>query len=175
MRQPQLKAIVFFIGVLLVGYAIAIPVATGILRLPLGAVTFLNMTAFAILFAVVMTIWLDKPLELELFKWPEKKPTETKPKAAEAPTPPAKPVQTAAPPAPPEEAQPEPPKEPEPVKSPMTALFPHEEPSEHWDADYANPKQVYEGAELPIWILAGWAIFILWAVIYLVSGLPGTF
>jgi tryptophan-rich sensory protein len=36
----------------------------------------------------------------------------------------------------------------------------------------STTKQTYQGAELPIWLLAGWAIFILWAIIYLMSGLP---
>lgn len=164
MRQPQLKAIVFFIGVLLVGYAIAIPVATGIMQLPLNAVTFLNMTAFAILSAVTLTIWLDKPLELELFKWPEKKADQPKPQPAS----PAEQLQVTAPP--PQIAQ-----QPQPVQSPSTKLFPHEEPSEHWDVDFGDTKQVYQGADLPVWILAGWAVFIIWAVVYLVSGLPGAF
>ena len=52
-------------------------------------------------------------------------------------------------------------------------LFPHEAPSDHWNVDFGDGKKVYEGSALPVWILAGWAIFILWAVIYLVSGLPG--
>ena len=54
-------------------------------------------------------------------------------------------------------------------------LFPHEIPSDHWDADFGDSKQVYQGSDLPIWILAGWAAFIIWAVVYLVSGLPTAF
>jgi hypothetical protein len=57
-------------------------------------------------------------------------------------------------------------------KQPRQPLFPYEEPSEHWDIDFADSKQTYQGAELPIWLLAGWEIFILWAIIYLMSGLP---
>jgi hypothetical protein len=57
-------------------------------------------------------------------------------------------------------------------KQPRQPLFPYEEPSEHWDIDFGDSKQTYQGAELPIWLLAGWAIFILWAIIYLMSGLP---
>ena len=57
----------------------------------------------------------------------------------------------------------------------QTTLFPHEIPSEHWDVDFGDGEEVYEGTTLPIWLLAGWAIFILWAVIYLVVGLPGSF
>lgn len=56
-----------------------------------------------------------------------------------------------------------------------TALFPHEVPSEHWDVDFSDGEEIYEGTTLPVWLLAGWAIFILWAVIYLVVGLPGSF
>ncbi len=61
------------------------------------------------------------------------------------------------------------------VKSPSTPLFPHEEPSEHWDVDFGDSKQVYQGSDLPIWILAGWAAFIIWGLIYLFSGLPTAF
>lgn len=163
MRQPQMKAIVFFIGILGVGYAIGTPIITGLLGASFDAAALANLTAFAFLFAVIMTVILDKPLELELFKWPEKKE-----KAASS----AAPLRT------------------EPVvetssESTSTAdvppgqlphlggefvpggLFPHEVPTEHWDADFGDGRQVYEGSELPIWILAGWAVFILWAVVYL--------
>jgi hypothetical protein len=51
------------------------------------------------------------------------------------------------------------------------ALFPHEIPSEHWDADFGDNRQVYEGTALPIWVLAGWAVFIIWAMVYLYFGL----
>jgi hypothetical protein len=51
------------------------------------------------------------------------------------------------------------------------ALFPHEVPSEHWDVDFGDSKQVYQGSDLPIWILAGWATFIIWALVYLYFGL----
>ena len=54
-------------------------------------------------------------------------------------------------------------------------LFPHEAPGGHWEADFGDSKQVYEGTALPIWLLAGWAIFILWAVVYLLFGLPTAF
>lgn len=51
------------------------------------------------------------------------------------------------------------------------ALFPHEVPSEHWNADFGDSQQVYQGSELPVWLLAGWAIFIIWALVYLYFGL----
>jgi len=168
MQQPKLKAIVFFLGVLGVGYAIGIPVMTGIMGVSFSPISIANLSAFAFLFAILLTVWLDKPFELELFKWPEKKPEKTPPPAQ-----PAQPPEAAPPPAQPEagpEAAPE-----EKSKVPFGALFPHERPSEHWTADFADNKQVYEGSDLPIWILAGWAIFIIWAVVYLVSGLPGAF
>lgn len=53
--------------------------------------------------------------------------------------------------------------------------FPYEAPSEHWNVDFANSHEVYEGAELPVWILAGWAVFIIWAIIYLTAGARTTF
>jgi hypothetical protein len=51
------------------------------------------------------------------------------------------------------------------------ALFPHEVPSKHWQADFSDSRQVYQGSALPIWILAGWAAFIIWALVYLYFGL----
>ncbi len=50
-------------------------------------------------------------------------------------------------------------------------LFPHEVPSEHWKADFGDSRQVYQGSTLPIWLLAGWATFIIWALVYLYFGL----
>ena len=168
MRQPTAKAIFFFVGILGVGYAIGLPVMTGIMGLPLNLITFLNLSAFAFLFAVLMTIWLDRPLELELFNWPEKKPGVTQRRAEE---------EVVVPPPPPVQPQREL-REGGPDYYPQVkpgALFPHETPSEHWDVDFSDSKQVYQGSELPLWILAGWAIFLIWAIVYLVSGLPTAF
>ena len=50
-------------------------------------------------------------------------------------------------------------------------LFPHEVPSEHWQADFSDSRQVYQGSRLPVWLLAGWATFIIWALVYLYFGL----
>ena len=72
-------------------------------------------------------------------------------------------------------AEPETPEPFQPDKEPSTSPFPHEKPSEHWDIDFSDSKQSYEGADLPVWILAGWAAFIIWAVVYLYSGLPTAF
>ena len=55
------------------------------------------------------------------------------------------------------------------------SMFPYESASDHWDIDFADTSQSYEGSALPIWLLAGWAAFILWAVLYLVLGLPQAF
>ena len=55
------------------------------------------------------------------------------------------------------------------------SMFPYEEASDHWDIDFADTNQSYEGSALPLWLLAGWAAFILWAVLYLVMGLPQAF
>ena len=108
-----------------------------------------------------MTVWLDKPLELELFKWPERKPEEVRAPEAE--------VVVLAPPPAEFEA------DTKTIEVPEGAFFPHEIPSEHWNVDFGDSKQVYEGADLPVWLLAGWAAFILWAVIYLIFGLPTAF
>jgi hypothetical protein len=165
MRKPTAQAIAFFFGALAVGYALATPIMTGILQIPVTPTSLANLTAFAILFAVILTIWLDRPLELELIKWPERKAKAEKPQ----------------PPPQPEPAE-QPSAAPQPVvmqqttlSIPAGTLFPHEAPSEHWDVDYGDSQQVYQGTDLPVWILAGWAAFILWAVIYLFSGLPTAF
>jgi hypothetical protein len=168
MRQPTAKAIVFFVGILAVGYALAIPVATGLLQLSINPTSFANITAFAILFAVLMTIWLDKPLELELIKWPEKRADQ--PKAMSQPQP-VEPAATVSP----LELTPTGTTNIPGLSIPPNALFPHEMPTDHWDVDFGDSKQVYQGADLPVWILAGWAIFIIWAVVYLISGLPTAF
>jgi hypothetical protein len=167
MRQPTAKVIFFFLGVLGVGYAIGMPVMTGILQMPLNLVNFLNLSAFAFLFAVLMTIWLDRPLELDLFKWPEERPKAVQ-RRSEAAAPPV----VASPPVQPPGPAPTPDYYPrvEPGK-----LFPHETPSDHWEVDFGDGHQVYQGSELPVWILAGWVVFIIWAIVYLVSGLPTAF
>ena len=169
MKTPQLKAFVFFFGMLGVGYALAVPVATGILQAPLNLVTFFNMSAFAFLLAVIATVWLDKPLELDLFKWSSEK--KAKPQKQEVAAQPVEARMVA-------EVQAEPQQQAAEASSPKLvkgALFPHETPTEHWNIDFGNNKQTYEGADLPVWILAGWAVFIIWGVIYLISGLPGSF
>lgn len=66
-----------------------------------------------------------------------------------------------------------------PITNPDSILpprqVPYEPQSEHWDADFGNSKEVYQGTALPAWILAGWAIFIIWAIIYLTAGVRTTF
>jgi hypothetical protein len=113
----------------------------------------------ALLIAVLLLIWLDRPFELKLFDWPEPQPKTDTPRRESG----------------------------EPDSGQITALegtdvtvrqgamFPHEAPSDHWNVDFGNGKQVYQGSDLPIWLLAGWATFIIWAVVYLVAGLPTAF
>jgi hypothetical protein len=55
------------------------------------------------------------------------------------------------------------------------SYFPYESQSEHWKVDFSDSSKVYEGTALPIWLLAGWAAFIIWAVLYLIAGLPTAF
>jgi hypothetical protein len=142
-RRPSQKAILFFVAALVVGYVISIGIMIGLLNTELRLYGFGNVSLVALLIAFVLLVWLDKPFELKLFEWPAEKPkTEETPTQREKPSAQTRPV------------------------------FPHEIPTEHWEADFADPKQVYEGTALPIWLLAGWAIFIIWAVVYLVSGLP---
>ena len=174
MNRPKLKAIVFFLGTFGIGFAIGVLILPTF-RIPYTLYNFINVTAFAFLFAVVLTIWLDRPLDLELFKWPEKKPEsetpQTPPQAAAASTPPA------AEPAAATTAEAE--TEAVPAASAAEAsgeqMFPHETPSEHWNVDFTDSKQAYQGSDLPVWILAGWAIFIIWALVYLIAGLPTAF
>jgi hypothetical protein len=171
MNQPKLKAIVFFLGTLGVGFAIGV-LLLPTLRIPYTLYNFINVTAFAFLFAVVLTVWLDRPLDLELFKWPEEKPEpEVRPEASATPTQPA--AEEQAPVRAEVEAEAVPVARPSEI--PTEAMFPHESPTEHWDIDFGDSKQAYQGSDLPVWILAGWAVFILWALIYLIVGLPTAF
>lgn len=147
MRRPTQKAIFFFIGALIVGYAVSFGVMVGILNTELRLYGFLNLTFIALLIAFVLMVWLDRPFNLQLFVWPEDR----------------------------EEEEPEKKPREAPSSAESWSMFPHDAPSEHWDADFSDPKQAYQGTDLPIWLLAGWAAFIIWAVVYLVSGLPGAF
>ncbi len=159
MRRPTKRAILFFLLALGTGYTLSLLVMSLLLDAPLRSYGFFNLTLVAILFASLLMIWLDKPLGLGLFEWREPKP---KPKKE------PKPALTAEPDT----------GEVAKIDSAEVskgAFFPHEIPTEHWDADFGDSKQVYQGSDLPIWILAGWAAFILWAVVYLVSGLPTAF
>ncbi|MCK6628554.1 MAG: hypothetical protein L6R45_25675 [Anaerolineae bacterium] len=152
MRQPSQKLIIFFIVALGAGYAVSFGIMTFILDAPLRLYGFGNLTLVALLVAGLLLIWFDKPMELGLFKWPAPKPkteqtVQTVQRAAS--------IDPAAQ-----------------VDSPKGTMFPHETPTEHWDVNFGDSKQVYQGADLPVWILAGWAAFIIWAVVYLISGLP---
>ncbi len=51
-------------------------------------------------------------------------------------------------------------------------IFPYDAQTDHWDVDFNDTNKSYEGSALPLWLLAGWAAFVLWAVVYLVVGLP---
>ncbi len=153
MRQPTSRLLIFFLLTLGVGYAISFVIMIVVLDTSLRLYGFGNLTLVALLIASLLLVWLDKPFELGLFKWPTPKPKVDK-KSEPAYTPTTL-----------EQVMPE-------IRVPKGAVFPHEIPSEHWDVDFGDGKQVYQGAELPIWILAGWAAFIIWAVVYLISGLP---
>lgn len=47
------------------------------------------------------------------------------------------------------------------------SIFPYVDNKKHWDIDYNDTSQSYEGSALPAWILAGFAVFVLWAIVYL--------
>ncbi|RME69642.1 MAG: hypothetical protein D6784_18090 [Chloroflexi bacterium] len=161
MLHPSRKTILVFILALGTGYVVSWLLMSVVLAAPLRLYGFINLTLVALLVAVLLTIWLDKPLELNLFRWPETKPKEKRPAEALKPEPEGAMVDIND-----EAAE---------IKIRRVGMFPHEAPSEHWNVDFGDGKQVYEGSALPIWLLAGWATFILWAVIYLVAGLPTAF
>ena len=169
MRRPTSKAIIVFIIALLAGYAISGFIMLFVLETEFRLYGFVYLSAVALLFAILMMVWLDRPLGLELFKWKEPPPKPEPDPAVEAAAVAGGAAAVATARA--ETAQT--------VTAmnmgdiPADAAFPHVRPYEHWDADFSNPKEVYEGSSLPIWILAGWAAFIIWAVAYLVFGLPG--
>lgn len=154
MRRPSSKLIAFFLVALLAGYALSYFMML-LLNVELRDYGFLTLSIVAILVAFVLVIVFDGILELGTFEWPQEREKPAGPDQAEM-------------------AQPE---EAEEFKPPETTpgMFPYEPPTEHWDVDFGDNKQTYEGTELPIWLLAGWAAFVLWAVIYLISGLPGAF
>jgi hypothetical protein len=159
-RRPTKKAILFFGLALGTGFTVSWIVMTFILGAPLRLYGFVNLFMVALLIAFLLVIWLDRPFELKLFQWPEPQPPPEHEEQEQAPVPQAETT------------------EPEFVQSVPVAkdsMFPHELPSEHWGVDFGDSKQTYEGMALPIWLLAGWAAFIIWAVVYLVSGLPGAF
>jgi hypothetical protein len=150
------KTIIFFVLALLAGYAVSVGLMLGLLNAPLRLYGWGSLTVVAFLVAILLVLWLDKPFELGIFKWsaPQpKKEIKSSPYRVEE----LKSSEAGAP-----------------VQMPGLrpgVLFPHEVPSDHWDTDFGDSKKVYQGADLPLWILAGWAAFILWAVAYLVSGL----
>lgn len=50
-------------------------------------------------------------------------------------------------------------------------IFPYIDNSHHWDIDYNDTNQSYEGSVLPPWILGGFAVYVLWSIIYLLVAL----
>ncbi len=49
------------------------------------------------------------------------------------------------------------------------ALFPYEQQTEHWNIDFNDTNQSYEGSDLPWWVLVGFAVYIIWAIIYFIA------
>lgn len=49
--------------------------------------------------------------------------------------------------------------------------FPYVDNKQHWDIDYNDTKYSYEGSALPAWVLAGFAVYVLWSIIYLIVAL----
>ncbi len=50
-------------------------------------------------------------------------------------------------------------------------LFPYVDNKKHWEIDFNDTKQSYEGSALPPWVLAGFAVYIIWAAVYLIVAL----
>lgn len=46
-------------------------------------------------------------------------------------------------------------------------IFPYVDNTQHWDIDYNDTSQSYEGSALPPWILGGFTLFVLWSIVYL--------
>lgn len=148
MMRPTPRLTVVFLLALGIGYALSYAIMLA-LDAPFRFYGYTNLTFVAVLFALLMLVWLDEPLKLNMLSWAASE-------IGGDETGGAKPAQGGTPAA-------------------SGPAFPHDKPSEHWQIDFGDSKQTYEGADLPIWILAGWAAFILWAVIYLISGLPSAF
>lgn len=155
MRQPSQKLIIFFIVALGAGFAVSFVIMTFILDAPLRLYGFLNLTVVALLVAGLLVVWLDKPMELGVFKWPTPKPKVEGGHVVRSSVGSGGEVESSVV-----------------VTTPKGGMFPHEKPSEHWDVNFSDSEKTYQGTDLPVWILAGWAAFILWAVLYLISGLP---
>ncbi len=49
--------------------------------------------------------------------------------------------------------------------------FPYVDNKQHWDIDYNDTNHSYEGSALPAWVLAGFAVYVLWSIIYLIIAL----
>jgi len=160
MRRLNRKLVLFFLVSLGAGYAVSVGLMY-LLGAELRFYGFGTLTLVAVLVALILVIAFDKPFELGMFEWPSEKP----------PAPP-----------PPKGSKPESGTtaggEGGPTLSSMKmisgTIFPYEAPTDHWEIDFNDSQQSYEGTALPIWLLAGWAAFILWAIIYLIVGLPGT-
>lgn len=165
MRRPSPKLLLIFLVSIGAGYGLAFLMMSFVLQVTTREFSFWWLTTVAILFAMLLIFILDGPLELHTFDWPEEpeqkepSPTEQVPQHTEAP------IQGTTDILPPQQDAP----------SSAAFSFPYETQAEHWEVDFSDSKETYEGADLPIWLLAGWAAFIIWAVVYLISGLPGAF
>ena len=173
MRRPTGKIVLFFLVFLAAGYGAALITMTLVLNVSPREFGFGWQTAIAIAVACILMILFDNYLELHLFEWPEEKPPE--PPEPPEPSKPSAPPAEAAQSSPGASVQP-PSAPPQPSDSQAAAFgFPYETQGDHWEVDFSDSSETYEGTELPMWILAGWAAFVIWAVAYLVSGLPDAF
>lgn len=71
MRRPSRRLTYAFIASLLVGYGVSWGIMAGVLDAPLRLYGFGNLTWVALLVAFLLLIFLDNPLQLRMFDWPQ--------------------------------------------------------------------------------------------------------
>jgi cytochrome c oxidase subunit 1 len=76
MRHPTKRLIIAFIVSVVIGYAVSYGLMAGLLQAPLRLYGFNNLTAVALLVAIMLIFFLDVPLQLKAFDWPKPDPAQ---------------------------------------------------------------------------------------------------
>ncbi len=71
MRRPSTRLIIATIVSLAVGYGVSWAIMVGLLEAPYRLYGFGNLTIVALLFAFLLVVFLDRPLNLRTFDWPK--------------------------------------------------------------------------------------------------------